>query len=478
MPACILIVDDDAERTNALRGRLEKAFREDDEVLALRSMEWLDSNHELMTRSPLLAVVVGKWQGWEQSRIRDKLVEAYPDIPFYFIEDQDSREGAKGGDRDVDLLQTNPIDDRIQRIIRSLGGDGDQGQDTTTATRSRQKPSWLFRGLSGESPEIQSVKNDISLVAASDSTVLITGATGTGKEIVARNIHFQSPRRLKPFVPVNCGAIPPDLLESELFGHDKGAFTGAISDRKGRFEMADGGTLFLDEIGDMPLPMQVKLLRVLQERNFERVGSGKVRHVNVRIVAATHRDLDKLVAEGRFREDLYFRLSVFPIHVPDLKERIEDLPLLVEEIRRKLQQGAGVGFTARAIEALKGYDWPGNIRELSNLVERLSILYQGGQVDVEDLPPEYRQHIPVDDTPAPQTPASFHELPRFHPDGLDLKRYLADTERSLIETALNESGGVVAKAASLLKLRRTTLVEKMRKYELRAAGADGDNTES
>ncbi len=468
VPACVLIVDDNAERTNVLRERLEKTFREHDEVLALRSMEWLDHNGDLSQRSPLLAVVVGQWKGWEQSRIRDKLVESYPDVPFYFIDDE-SGEGTPDG-TEAELLETNPINERIRRIVRSLEnprGDNDTGPSGT-------KANWLFRGLSGDSPAVQSVKNDISLVAASDSTVLITGATGTGKEIVARNIHFHSPRRLKPFVPINCGAIPPDLLESELFGHEKGAFTGAVSDRKGRFEMADGGTLFLDEIGDMPIPMQVKLLRVLQERSFERVGSGKARQVNVRIIAATHRDLDTLVTDGRFREDLYFRLSVFPIHVPDLKERIEDLPLLIEEIRRKLGQTgeSGTTITPRAVAALEHYDWPGNIRELSNLVERLTILYPGQSVDVADLPSDYREHAGPDEPGAPRGGSGGEPVPAFHPDGLDLKRYLADMERSLIQRALEEANGVVARAAQLLKLRRTTLVEKMRKYELRAAASE------
>jgi len=472
VPACVLIVDDDTERTSVLRDRLEKAFREHDEVLALRSMEWLDNNHSLSERNPLLAVVVGQWHGWEQSRIRDKLVESYPDVPFYFIDEESPKDEFE--DEEAGLLDTNPINDRIRRIVRSVTDPGAQDRDGGRGeSRGKQggpKASWLFRGLSGDSPAVQSVKNDISLVAASDSTVLITGATGTGKEIVARNIHFQSPRRLKPFVPVNCGAIPPDLLESELFGHEKGAFTGAVSDRKGRFELADGGTLFLDEIGDMPMPMQVKLLRVLQERSFERVGSGKPRQVNVRIIAATHRDLDKLVADGRFREDLYFRLSVFPIHVPGLKDRIEDLPLLVEEIRRKLGQSgdSGTRLSPRAIAALQQYEWPGNIRELSNLVERLTILYPDREVDVQDLPASYRENVDLDAVDAVTAAPAPADAARFHPDGLDLKRYLADVEQSLIQRALDEADGVVARAAELLKLRRTTLVEKMRKYGLRA----------
>jgi len=469
IPACILIIDDDEERIGLLRERLQKAFREHDEILALKSMEWLSDGQDLAKHGPLHTVLVGQWKGWEQSRIRETLEEAYPDIPFYFI---DQREESGDGDVESELPETSPINDRIRNILRTINDPGAAERQKPSPGKGSGKSSWLFRGLSGESPAIQSVKNDISLVAASDSTVLITGATGTGKEIVARNIHFHSPRRLKPFVPVNCGAIPADLLESELFGHEKGAFTGAVNERKGRFELADGGTLFLDEIGDMPISMQVKLLRVLQERTFERVGSGKARQVNVRIIAATHRDLDAMVAEGKFREDLYYRLSVFPIHVPDLKDRIEDLPILIEEVQRKLHNSgsSGLRLTPNAFRALKQYDWPGNIRELSNLVERLSIMYPDREVDVADLPPEYRRHVAVEELQEDTTAAP--DPPRFHPDGLDLKRYLADMERALIQQALDESNGVVARAAELLKLRRTTLVEKMRKYDIRAAASE------
>lgn len=471
IPACILVIDDDDKRIEVLRERLQKAFREHDEILALRSIEWLNDNQDLAARSPLRTILVGRWKGWDEAKIRETLQESYPDIPFYFI---DERLSGDEDEAEAELTETNPINDRIRSILRNINDPGDGRAGKPSPPQGGGKPSWLFRGLSGGSAAIQGVKNDISLVSASDSTVLITGATGTGKEIVARNIHFQSPRRLKPFVPVNCGAIPAELLESELFGHEKGAFTGAVNERKGRFELANGGTLFLDEIGDMPIAMQVKLLRVLQERTFERVGSGKARQVNVRIIAATHRDLDKMVAEGEFREDLYYRLSVFPIHVPDLKDRLEDLPVLIEEVQRKLDQtsGNGVRLTPNAFRVLKQYDWPGNIRELSNLVERLSILYPDREVDVGDLPPEYRQDVDLSDLPQSGGAPPLPEMPVFHPDGLDLKRYLAEVECSLIQKALEETGGVVAQAAELLKLRRTTLVEKMRKYGIRGTTVD------
>ena len=230
--------------------------------------------------------------------------------------------------------------------------------------------SMLFRSLVGNSRSIRGVRKLIEQVANSDANVLILGESGTGKEVVARNLHYNSNRREKPFVPVNCGAIPPDLLESELFGHEKGAFTGAISSRLGRFEMAKGGTLFLDEIGDMPLAMQVKLLRVLQERVFERVGSNKSIPADIRIIAATHHDLEKEIADGRFREDLYYRLNVFPIDMPPLRDRVEDIPLLINELitRMEHEQRGSVRFTTTAIAALCEYPWTGNVRELSNLI--------------------------------------------------------------------------------------------------------------
>jgi len=334
----------------------------------------------------------------------------------------------------------------------------------------------LFRSLVGHSRAIVQVRKLIEKVADTDANVLILGDSGTGKEVVARNLHYYSSRRDRPFVPVNCGAIPPDLLESELFGHEKGAFTGAISARQGRFELAEGGTLFLDEIGDMPLPMQVKLLRVLQERIYERVGSNRPLKADVRIVAATHRDLEEEIREGRFREDLYYRLNVFPIEMPALRERSEDIGLLVKELitRMEHEQRGSVRLTNAAITALSQYSWPGNVRELSNLMERLIIMYPYGVVDVRDLPEKFRGHLSDDDSytgepsgefvlPTEGQPGEVVRLPR---DGLDLKEHLNQLEYSLIKQALDEADGIVAHAAKRLAMRRTTLVEKMRKFGL------------
>jgi sigma-54 specific flagellar transcriptional regulator A len=333
---------------------------------------------------------------------------------------------------------------------------------------------------SGRSPAVQAVVRLIRSVAGHDSSVLVLGESGTGKEVVARAIHEASPRRHRPFVAINCGAIPADLLESELFGHEKGAFTGAIATRKGRFEIAEGGTLFLDEIGDMSLPMQVKLLRVLQERVYERVGNHQPMRCNVRIIAATHRDLEASIEKGAFRQDLFYRLNVFPIEMPALRERSADLPALVEDfIATNVRDGRGrVAFTPNAMRALSGYAWPGNIRELANLVERLSILHGGRRVDVQDLPARYRANIPDAVVPAADEEAPITEvealqvlegsyepdsLTRLPAEGIDLRSHLDAIERALVQQALDRSSGTVAHAARLLGLRRTTLVEKLRK---------------
>jgi sigma-54 specific flagellar transcriptional regulator A len=336
----------------------------------------------------------------------------------------------------------------------------------------------LFRSLVGTSRNIQHVRRLMSQVADKNVTVLITGESGTGKEVVARNLHYHSPRQKKPFVPVNCGAIPPELLESELFGHEKGAFTGAISSRSGRFEMAQGGTLFLDEIGDMPLNMQVKILRVLQEKTFERVGGNKTINADVRIIAATHKDLEKMISSGDFREDLYYRLNVFPIEMPALRDRVEDLPLLLNELISRLEneKRGYIRFSSAAILSLCQHSWSGNVRELANLVERMSIINPFGVVGVKDLPPKFR-YVELDDSEVDNLIINenmyeainlldVNAKPLLPQEGIDLKLYLSELEQHLIQQALDDCDGVVARAAEKLCMRRTTLVEKMRKYEM------------
>jgi sigma-54 specific flagellar transcriptional regulator A len=340
--------------------------------------------------------------------------------------------------------------------------------------RTNTPPTSSVPRLVGQSRPMQRIQRLIEQVAGSDASVLILGESGTGKEVVARNLHAHSARRDKPFVPINCGAIPAELLESELFGHEKGAFTGAISTRQGRFELAQGGTLFLDEIGDMSLNMQVKLLRVLQERCFERVGSNKTIEADVRIIAATHRNLEERIEQGEFREDLFYRLNVFPIELPALRQRPSDIPVLIEELVRRIEaEGRGsVRFSAASLSALSQYAWPGNVRELANLVERLAILCPFDEVQLDDLPERLLNQLEEPETvvaPAAAVAKTADGLPvvDWQAGGIDLREFLAEQEAGLIRQALDVAEGVVAQAAKLLGLRRTTLVEKLRKYEIR-----------
>jgi sigma-54 dependent transcriptional regulator, flagellar regulatory protein len=368
----------------------------------------------------------------------------------------------------------------------------------------------------GDSLPIRRVNRLIRQVAGFDSNVLILGESGTGKEVVARAIHECSPRANRPFIAINCGAIPGELLESELFGHEKGSFTGALAMRRGRFELAEGGTIFLDEIGDMQTAMQVKLLRVLQERMYERVGSCAPQRCDVRIVAATHRNLEDCIAKGSFREDLYYRLNVVPVEMPALRERAADLPQLIASLGERVQAAhrQPLRLLPETIEALQCYRWPGNVRELANLLERLSIQSGGQPIGIADLPERYqpadwippaevadaqltpvslainRVHDPLaelknladEDLPAAGNGSHDEAMPAvagnvlpmqaavaLPAEGMDLRAYLENLERSLITRALEAAGGTVAQAARLLGLRRTTLVEKLRKYGLAAS---------
>ena len=380
-------------------------------------------------------------------------------------------------------VSLKPIIDKL--LVSQTQQQEEQGR--SLGRRDHDRRSSSIERLKGKSPAIINIRKLIAQVAESDATVLILGESGTGKEVVARALHDASLRRESPFVPINCGAIPGELLESELFGHEKGAFTGALNARQGRFEMAEGGTLFLDEIGDMPLAMQVKLLRVLQERTFERVGSNKTIHCDVRVIAATHRYLENEIKENRFREDLFYRLNVFPIDIPALKDRAEDIPLLVQDLiaRMEASNRGSVRLTNAALAVLMQYEWPGNVRELANLIERLAIINPKGLVDAADLPEKFQQYeVPdelvcemdadnaEDDDQSEQLevanmfenlPPSLAQLPE---QGIDLKEYLNVMENDLIRQALNECNGVVAHAAKRLNMRRTTLVEKLRKYDL------------
>ena len=379
---------------------------------------------------------------------------------------------------------------------------------------ANKSPSKAFIGASAGA---EAIRHLIERVASSAATVLITGESGTGKELVARALHDQSDRSGGNFVPINCAAIPKDLLESELFGHRKGAFTGAMADRIGRFELAHGGTIFLDEIGDLSLDMQVKLLRVLQERTVDPVGGLKSVAVDVRVVAATHRDLEAEIEAGRFREDLYYRLNVLPLNTPALRQRAQDVPALLTHFAEHfaVKGQTPITFTPDFIEALKDYAWPGNVRELSNLVDRFNTLFSGQLLGLASVPSSLlpkglraiqadRVSTPIVDSleivaplnmkdahhsanadvmnpfanPAPPLAMDLHNevediimlaqgLPSLPPEGLSLKDRLADIERDLIVQALARTDGNVSQTARLLNLQRTTLIEKLNKYDLR-----------
>ena len=333
-------------------------------------------------------------------------------------------------------------------------------ENKTLKTQLHNK--YRFENIVGQSPQMTFVMEMIERVAESDSTVLITGESGTGKELVAQAIHHNSRRSEKLMIPVNCGAIPAELLESELFGHVKGAFTGATQNRVGRFEMANGGTIFLDEIGEMSPVLQVKLLRVLQERCFEPVGSTKTLEVDVRVIAATNKNLEKAIARNEFREDLYYRLNVIPIEIPALRARQGDIALLLHYFMKQFNETKGrnlAGFSTEAMDALVQYEWPGNVRELENLVERLAILKGSGIVQFGDLPEKYQK---VSQSLAPQVRFAGATID----SGMDFNSMVDAFENNLILQALEKTGWNRNQAAQLLRLNRTTLVEKIKKKGL------------
>ena len=320
--------------------------------------------------------------------------------------------------------------------------------------RSQLEERYQFGGILGRSRPMQALFQLLETVARSNSTILVSGETGTGKEVVARAIHHNSPRRAHRFVALNCSAIPETLLEAELFGHVRGAFTGAVGTRQGRFEQADKGTLFLDEVGTMSPALQVKLLRALQEREFERIGDNRTIKVDVRVIAATNSDLARMVAAGTFREDLYYRLNVIPVHLPPLRDRRDDIPVLAQHFLEKFAPGQQIQISQGAMRALMAYPWPGNVRQLENAIERAVTLGSGRkEIDVVDLPPE------IQDVPQPMS-TPFVEFPE---DGLDLPAYLTSIERDLIQRSLERTGGNRNRAAELLRIKRTTLVEKLKR---------------
>ncbi len=480
----VLLIDDNKTRSSQLE-------------IVLKFMEYqvetaVSSNFTITPSEldPLFSIFVGDGMDRQAVVIKD-IVNRVEKVPVILVTD-------KGGALQVSTVISKmvfqvlewPFTHTVLKLIidkfPAACSEPQEVQRSVADRRVYDRRSPSIDRLKGHSPAIARVRKMIAQVAESDATVLLLGESGTGKEVVARALHEASLRVSKPFVPINCGAIPGELLESELFGHEKGAFTGALSARQGRFEMAEGGTLFLDEIGDMPMAMQVKLLRVLQERCFERVGSNKTINCDVRVIAATHRSLEHEIKEQRFREDLFYRLNVFPIEMPALKDRPEDIPLLVKDIIARMEAAnrGSVRLTDRALGVLMQHNWPGNVRELANLIERLAIIYPRALVDVSDLSEKFQCYdVPVGikinidemDQEDPEqlnvinndnTSNLIESLTHLPKQGIDLKEYLNVLEGDLIRQALDECKGVVAHAAKRLNMRRTTLVEKLRKYDL------------
>lgn len=354
---------------------------------------------------------------------------------------------------------TKPLKDDLVTLTIERALSYAKLRDENTALKRNLKKQYNFDNMIGYSDGMKKIFDTIEKVASSDSTVMIYGDSGTGKELVARAIHFNSERSNAPLVAVNCGAIPGELLESELFGHEKGAFTGAIRTRIGRFELADGGTIFLDEIGDMSPALQVKVLRVLQEKQFERIGGVKTLLVDVRIITATNQDLQKAIEEKRFREDLFYRINVIPVHIPPLRDRKVDIPILANHFLRKfnkLKRKKVEKILPETMECLLKYPWPGNVRELENLIEMIVVLKEEGSIDVADLP----------DKIVKTTHARDINGIEITDEGLDLKALIDSFEKDLLARALEKAGGAKNKAAKLLNINRTTFVEKLKRFKI------------
>lgn len=457
----ILIVDDESSLRTALFRVLDRQGFQVITANCKREAEALASTDQALD----LAIVDLRLPDGDGIELMQHLKVAHPNIQVVVMTGHGSIELAvKATQNGAFHFVTKPfnMEELLSIVSRALSHKTLQQENHQL--RSALHKKYRFDNIVGSSEEIRKVLGMVERVADSDSTVLVTGESGTGKELIAKAIHYNSPRATKPFIPINCGAIPAELLESELFGHVKGAFTGAIANRMGRFEMASGGTLFLDEIGELSLNLQVKLLRVLQERRFEPVGSAKTQEADVRIIAATNVDLAKAVKAGQFREDLFYRLHVIPISIPSLKERKSDIPLLLHHFVQHFNQTKNrglTGFSPDALEALYHYPWPGNIRELENLVERLAILKGSGQVELADLPEHYRA------SRSDSLFATGETAVEIPDSGVDFNTAVDNYENLLILQALEKTGWNRNQAAALLKLNRTTLVEKIKKKGLR-----------
>jgi DNA-binding NtrC family response regulator len=446
----LLFIDDEATLRGLMAERLtERGFEVVEADSGERALELLDQFAFDIVITDL------RLPGIDGSRVIEAARERYPGIVAIVITGfgtvKDAVDAIKRGASDF-IAKPFQFDELIHVLQKAM----EQRRLTSENAylRSQLEERYQFGGILGHSRPMQKLFHLLETVARSNSTILITGETGTGKEVVARAIHHNSARRSNRFVALNCSAIPETLLEAELFGHVRGAFTGAVGARQGRFEQAHKGTLFLDEVGTMSTALQMKLLRALQEREFERVGDSQTIKVDVRVIAATNSDLSKMVAEGAFREDLYYRLHVIPIQLPPLRERRDDIPVLVKHFLEKFAPGTAMQVSQGAMRALMAYQWPGNVRQLENAVERAVALSAGRrEIAVADLPTE------VQTTPA-TTETPFVDFPD---SGLDLPAYLAGIERDLIQRSLERTGGNRNKAAELLRIKRTTLVEKLKR---------------
>jgi DNA-binding NtrC family response regulator len=393
--------------------------------------------------------------GMDGTQVIEAARERYPSIVAIVITGygtvKDAVDAIKRGASDF-IAKPFHFDELMHVLQKAL----EQGRlrSENAYLRSQLEERYQFGGILGRSRPMQALFQLLETVAASSSTILVTGETGTGKEVAARAIHHNSPRRAHRFVALNCSAIPETLLEAELFGHVRGAYTGAVATRQGRFEQAHKGTLFLDEVGTMSQGLQMKLLRALQEREFERVGDNQTIKVDVRVIAATNSDLTRMVSEGSFREDLYYRLNVIPVELPPLRDRRDDIPLLTKHFLTKFAPESQPQVSQEAMRALMAFAWPGNVRQLENAIERVVTLSSGRkEIDLGDLPSE----LQAIDRP---TAAPYVDFPD---NGLDMPSYLESIERDLIRRSLDRTAGNRNKAAELLRIKRTTLVEKLKR---------------
>ena len=446
----LLFVDDETALRSLMAERLgERGF----EVVEADSGE--KAIHLLEQFAFDVVITDLRMPGIDGTRVIETALERYPGIVGIVITGygtmKDAVDAIKRGASDF-IAKPFQFDELMHVLQKAI--EQRRLKSENAYLRSQLEERYQFGGILGRSRAMRALFQLLETVSRSSSTILITGETGTGKEVVARAIHHGSPRRAARFVALNCSAIPETLLEAELFGHVRGAFTGAVGTRQGRIEQAHKGTLFLDEVGTMSTALQMKLLRALQEREFERVGDNNTIKVDVRFISATNSDLAKMVAEGTFREDLYYRLNVIPMQLPPLRERRDDIPLLVTHFLEKFAPGTAMHVSQAAMRALMAYAWPGNVRQLENAVERAVALGAGrNEIDIADLPPEIQA--------LPQTASTpFVDFPD---DGLDLPAYLSSIERDLIHRSLERTGGNRNKAAELLRIKRTTLVEKLKR---------------